>query len=187
VRKLALLLAVSMVCSCSSVHDPVAPKAPEEAEWKKEMKEGGRKVAAVTVRGAEVVGDSVGTAYHGVKNGFEEPELQAFGPYPRDYASTIRKHMLRFEGVKETASFQFAKPVKGYLNKGILRGGEIEWQGWVVDVAIAAKTPLGQPEVDEYVVRMKDGDIVEVIEKSYAGAIRRITDQPVAVPAAPQR
>jgi hypothetical protein len=131
------------------------------------------------------VSDSVGVAYRGVKTGFAEPKSDGYGPFPRDYVSSVRKHMLRFGGVKETASFQFGKPVRAYLNKGLLRGGDIEWQGWVVDLSIETKTALGQPEVDEYVVRMKDGEIVEVIEKPYASALRRVSGDP-SVPAAPR-
>jgi hypothetical protein len=151
------------------------------------MKESGQKVASATVRGAEVVGDSVGTAYRGVTEGFEDPEnAAAYGPYPRDYVNVIRKHMVRFEGTKKTASFQFGKPVKSYLNKGLLRGGDVEWQGWVVDVAIP-KIVFGKPRVDEYVVRMKDGEVVEVIDKAYAGALRRVSADTPPVPAAPRR
>ena len=181
-RTLALLAAVSVICSCST--DGTGDRVET---LKTGVKEGGQKVATATARGAVAVGDSVGTAYRGVTNGFEEPADQAaYGPYPRDYVNAIRKHMTRFEGVKESASFQFGKPVRSYLNKGLLRGGEIEWQGWLVDVSIP-KTRFGQPAVDEYVVRMKDDDVIEVLKKEYAGAFRRISDEPPAPPAAPRR
>ena len=133
-------------------------------------------MASATVRSAEAVGESVDTAYRGVRKGFEPPENNAYGPYPQDYANTIRKHMLRFEGVTGAASSQFGKPGGGYLNKGLLLGGEVEWQGWVVDLAIGTKTTFGQPDVDEYVVRMKDGDVVEVLEKAYATALTRVSE-----------
>src|SRR5262245_63187862 len=155
VRTLALLLALSLLvlASCTSFEAANSNVGALTTE----MKEGSQKVASATARGAEAVGESVGTAYRGVKNGFQEPDADAYGPYPKDYASTIRRHMLRFEGVEETASFQFGKPVRSYLNKGLLYGGEIDWQGWVVDLAIETKVRLGEPMIDEYVVRMKDG------------------------------
>jgi hypothetical protein len=185
VRTLVLLIATSLLCSCASREGD----DPDRGKWKAELSQSTQKAASATVRGAEVtaevVGDSVGTAYRGVKNGFAPPEDDAYGSYPRDYVNAIRKHLQRFEGVKQTASFQFGEPVRAYLNKGLLRGGEVEWQGWVVDVQVETKTALGQPEVNEYVVTMKDDDIVEVIEKAYAGALRRVGGG-TPVPAAPR-
>jgi len=100
---------------------------------------------------------------------------------------TIRKHMHRFERVPETASFRFGKPERSYLNKGLLRGGDVEWQGWIVEVAIETTTAFGQPHTDEYVVRMNDGDVVEVLEAEYAGALRRVRQDPPSAPAAPAK
>ncbi len=181
-RRLLLLLAVSLLCSCASARGRGSTAA---AELSKGVQEGGGKVAAASVRGAEAVSDSVGTAYHGVKKGFDQPASSDYGRYPEDYVDVVRKHLVRFEGVTEPASFRFGKPVRAYLNKGLLRGGEVDWQGWVVDVAIETKTAFGQPRVDEYVVRMTDGDVVEVVEKAYAGSIRRLAAEPT--PASRQR
>ena len=168
-RTLALLLTTLLLCSCSSFEGTSA----KVEDLGSDLKSGGRKVASATVSGAEAVGDSVGTAYHGVKQGFQEPDDGAYGPYPRDYVNKIRRHMLRFGDVDKSASFAFGKPERSYQNKGLLLGGEIEWQGWVVDVAVQTTTRLGQPETDEYVVRMNDGEVVEVVEKDHAGAIKR--------------
>lgn len=181
VRTLVLLLAVALLCSCTSLEGSTA----DTTTWTSEVKEGSKKVANATARGAEAVGDSMGTAYRGVTKGFEDPRDKAYGPYPRDYVNTIRKHMVRFEDIPEKASFRFGKPEKAYLNKGLLRGGDIEWQGWIVDLAIESTTAFGQPHTDEYVVRMNDGDVVEVVEKAYSTAIRRVSQDPV--PAAPKR
>jgi hypothetical protein len=174
-------IAALLLCACTSLEGTTA----DNATWTSEMKHGASRVASATARGAEAVGDSLGTAYHGVTNGFEDPADKAYGPYPRDYVMTIRKHMLRFQGVPATASFQFGKPVRSYLNKGLLRGGEIEWQGWVVDVAIQTTTAFGQPHTDSYVVRMNDGEVVEVLEAAFAGALRRV--DPTPSPASPAR
>jgi hypothetical protein len=186
VRTLVLLLAAALLCSCTITTSPETSARVEAL--KTGVKESSQAAATATVRGAEAVGEAAGTAYRGVTNGFETPESQAaFGPYPQDYVSAIRKHMMRFEGVKESASLVFGKPARGYLNKGLLRGGEIDWQGWVVDLTIETRTLLGQPDVDQYVVRMKDGEVVEVLEKAHAGAIRRIDDATAPVPAAPRQ
>jgi hypothetical protein len=182
VRTLFLLIAATALCSCVS--------RPDRGTWRTDITEGTQKVASATVRGAEVtaevVGESMGTAYRGMKTGYAQPDQGAYGPRPGNYVIDIRRHMLRFEGVKATASFQFGQPVRAYLNKGLMRGGDVEWQGWVVDVEIQTKTALGQPDVARYVVRMKDGEIVEVIEKAYASAFQRVPVDPPPVPAAPR-
>ncbi len=180
---LALFIAAFLIGACTSLEGTGARVETLTTD----VRDGTGRVAAVTARSAEAIGDSVGTAYRGVKQGYEEPESQAYGPAPRNYASAIRKHMLQFERVSRTASFSFGQPVKGYLNEGLLRGGEVEWQGWLVDLQIASRTRLGQPEVDEYVVSMKDGEIVEVIEKDHAGAFQRVSPDRPPVLASPQR
>ena len=169
-RTIVPLIAALLLCACASLEGTTA----DEETFSSDVKQGARAVASATARGAEAVGDSLGTAYQGVTNGFEDPESSAFGPYPSDYVRIIRKHMQRFEDVPETASFSFGKPERGYLNKGLLRGGKVEWQGWVVDLAIETKNAFGQPHTDAYVVRMNDGDVVEVLEAEYASALRRV-------------
>jgi hypothetical protein len=136
-------------------------------------------VGAGTAHGARAVGRSLGTAYRGVRQGFQDPAEAAYGPYPKGYASAIRKHMLRFEGVDQRASFELGEPVRSYLNKGLLRGGEIEWQGWIVDVSVHTISAFGQPRTDAFVVRLSGGDVVEVVEAAHAGALRRV---PAAAP-----
>ena len=68
-----------------------------------------------------------------------------------------------------------------------MRGGEVDWQGWVVDLEIETRTVLGQPRTVAYVVRMKDGEVIEVIEKAHAGALTRVSEAPAPAPAAPRR
>jgi len=180
VRTLVVAAAALFACACTSLEGTT----PDLDTWTHEVAEGGRKAASATARGAEAVGDTVGTGYRGVTNGFEDPaDEEAYGPFPHDYVAVIRKHMRRFEGVGPGASFKFGKPVRSYSNKGLLRGGDIEWQGWIVDVSIETTAAFGQPHSEEYVVRMNDGDVVEVLEAKYAGALRRVEPKPA--PAAP--
>lgn len=156
---------------CTSIDGPTA----EVDEWKGEWK--GRAVAVKdgTAAGAKAVGKSIGTAYRGVRDGFEEPNPAGFGPFPKGFASAIRRHMLRFEDVSEDASFKFGKPERAYMNRGILAGGEIEWQGWLVDLEIGTKTFAGQIRTKAYVVRMTDGEVEEVQDAAYTGTIRRLS------------
>jgi len=171
---LFLALSGSALCACTSLEGTTA----DTDTWTSEVKEGAEKVGSATARGAKAVGHSIGTAYRGVSNGFEDPNSKAYGPFPKNYVAVIRKHMMRFNGIEESASFEFGQPVRSYLNKGLLRGGDVEWQGWVVDVAVKTSSAFGQTHVDEYVVRMNDGDVVEVMPAAYAGALKRVPAQP---------
>jgi hypothetical protein len=178
-----LALACATLAACTSLEGTTA----DTDTWTSEVKEGAEKVGSATARGAKAVGHSIGTAYRGVSNGFEDPKNKAYGSFPKNYVAVIRKHMMRFNGIDETSSFEFGQPVRSYLNKGLLRGGDIEWQGWVVDVAIKTSTAFGQTHVDEYVVRMNDGDVVEVLPAAYAGALKRVpAGSSPAAPAPPR-
>ena len=171
---LFLALACAALCACTSLEGTTA----DTDTWTSEVKEGAEKVGSATARGAKAVGHSIGTAYRGVSNGFEDPKSKAYGPFPKNYVAVIRKHMIRFNDIDDDASFEFGQPVRSYLNKGLLRGGDVEWQGWVVDVAVKTSTAFGQTHVDEYVVRMNDGDVVEVMPAAYAGALKRVPAEP---------
>ena len=183
VRTLACTAALLCLCACTSLEGTTA----DTETWTSEVKAGTQKVAAATARGAKAVGSSIGTAYRGVSNGFEDPAAKAYGPFPRNYVAVIRKHMIRFEGIDPSSGFEFGQPVRAYLNKGLFRGGDIEWQGWIVDVSIKTVTAFGQPHVDEYVVRMSNGEVEEVLEARYAGAMKRFTSEHDSVPASRAR
>ena len=173
----ASLCAASL--ACTSIDGPTEDVETWRESWK------GRAVAVKdgAAAGAEAVGESLGTAYTGLRDGFEEPTSDAFGRSPRNYAERIRKHMIRFEGVPDDASFQFGKPERGYMNAGILAGGKVQWQGWLVDVEVETTTFAGQKRSKAYVVRMTDGEVEEVHEAQYAHVLRRVAEdtQPAAV------
>ena len=177
-------LAAWLLClgplACTSIDGPTS----DVDEWKKDWSTRATAVKDGAAAGAQAVGRSMGTAYRGVREGFEEPDASAYGPYPKGYADAIRRHMLRFEGVPKEASFRFGKPEKAYMNAGILAGGEIEWQGWVVDVAVETTTFAGQKRSKAYAVRMTNGEVEEVQDAAYAKAsVHRLSDetQPAAV------
>ena len=171
---LAATLAL-LATGCTTIDGPTEDVDTWKSNWK------GRAVAVKdgAAAGAEVVGESIGTAYTGIREGFEDPAANGFGKPPVRYAERIRKHMIRFEGVPEKASFKFGKPEKAYMNAGILAGGQIEWQGWVVDVEVETTTFAGQKRSKAYVVRMTDGEVEEVCDAKYAaGAVRRLEPRP---------
>ncbi|MGH0028809.1 MAG: hypothetical protein ACQGVC_03390 [Myxococcota bacterium] len=164
---------------CTSIDGPTEDVDTWKESWK------GRAVAVKdgAAAGAVAVGDSIGTAYTGIRDGFEDPEADAFGPAPKRYAERIRKHMIRFEDVPRDASFQFGAPERGYMNAGILAGGKVEWQGWLVDVEVETTTFAGQKRSKAYVVRMTQGEVEEVHDAQYTHALRRLeprTERPAS-------
>jgi len=176
-RAIRVALACGLLSGCTSLEGPTA----DVDTWKASWRDRAGAVADGAVEGAQVVGDSLGTAYEGVRDGFAEPDPDGFGTYPRDYAEIVRSHMIRFEGHPETAEFRFSRPVKSYTNEGILAGGHVDWQGYVVDVKVETETFAGQMRTKSYAVRMRDGQVVEVLDSTYAGALKRA---PQSFPAA---
>jgi len=166
---LLLLLLGGLGCTSTSYSEP----ALRTDDWTDEVKVQASRAARATAAGASAAGSAVGTAYTGVRDGFATPDENGYGAFPADYATAIRKHMIRFEGVSPKASFRFGKPERGYLNKGILAGGKVEWQGYLVEMDVVKETLFdSQAKPDSYVVRMFDGEVVEVMEAKYATAVR---------------
>lgn len=166
---LPVWLCLLTLAGCTSIDGPTA----DVDEWKSGWKDRAVAVKDGAAAGASAVGESLGTAYEGVRSGFEEPDPEAYGPYPKGFAGRIKRHMVRFEDVPDDATFEFGRPERGYSNRGILAGGEIDWQGWLVDVEIGTTTFAGQKRTNAYVVRLTHGEIEEVLEAEYAGALRR--------------
>lgn len=170
----ALLVLGTAVLGCTSIDGPTA----DVDEWKATWADRAGRMADATSAGANKVGESFGVAVDGVKAGFEEPDPKGYGRYPKQYVATIRQHMIRWERTPEDANFQFGLPEKGFMNKGILAGGEIEWQGWLVDINVETTSFAGQKRTKTYVVRMRDGGVVEVHDAQYATALRRLEPDP---------
>lgn len=169
-HSICILVAVLALSGCASSPS----SAPQLEEQPGRVGSGAKAVAKGAARGAKAVGHSLAEAYHGVTTGFEEPTGEAtFGRYPKHYAGEIRKHFERFLGVSPKASYEFGRPVKGYINEGILLGGEIAWQGYLVDVEIETRS-LIQTTRHGYVVRMRDGEVIEVHEAAKSGYLHRV-------------
>ena len=173
----SVTFATLALVGCSSLSGP-----PQDTDqWKAEWKGRASRWADGASRGATAVGSSLGTAVQGVRTGFEDPDQDGFGPYPRDYTRAIRSHLLRFEGIPRDASIRFGKPEKGYITQGILRGGGVVWQGYLVDVEIEHRARSeSQSRSRTYVVRLRDGEGIEVHNARQTAALRRL---PSSVPA----
>lgn len=164
----AILAAASITCASSPSKAPQIEEKP--AQWGEEAK----KLGGAAVRGGKAVGNSLGDAYKGVTSGFDDPDEDAFGRYPTHYAERIRKHFERFLDMPRNASYELSQPQKGHVNKGILLGGGVEWQGYLVDVDIALDSALpGGDRVLHYVVRMRDGEVIDVHDEHSVGVLRR--------------
>jgi hypothetical protein len=173
VSSLLVCVLAAFALGCATYSQPAAEPAAWAAEVRGTVKQTAARTAKVTARSTAAASEAMGVAYHGVKNGFEDPDAAAYGAYPRDFATAIRKHMQHFLGVPAHASFQFGKPEKGYLNKGLLLGGAVAWQGYLVEVRVVEEAVFeSQVEPDAYVVRMRDGDVVEVMRAEYASGLR---------------
>ena len=165
-RSALLVSACAAALGCTSLDAPT-----QDAEsWKNSWKER----AGTVADGARVVGDSLATAASGVAKGFDAPDAAAFGAYPRDYPRIIQTHLVRFEGLPRKASLRFGRPVQGYINQGLLQGGGIAWQGYLVDVRAALPSRFeGQEREIAYTVRLRDGEVIEVHDARYASSLKR--------------
>ena len=168
----SVIVAAVALAACSSLSGP-----PQETDqWKAEWKGRASRWADGASRGASAVGSSLGTAVRGVRTGFEDPDEDGFGPYPRNYAQTIKSHLVRFEGIAPDASIRFGRPEKGYITQGILRGGGVVWQGYLVDVEIEHVSKIeSQSRTRTYVVRLRDGEVIEVHSAQHTAALRRLS------------
>lgn len=159
IRGVALpLLACLLLPACAS-----SPEA-EKPDVGRGVIEGSKAVGRAVKDGATAFGHGMGTAYSGVRHGFQEPSDEAtFGPYPKNYVDTVKKYFFRVLRYPEDTRFVLGRPQKGYMNKGLFRGGGVAWQGWLIDVEVETVQSLtGHRAGHEYVVRMRDNEIIEV-------------------------
>ena len=171
IRSALLTLACAAALGCASIDAP----AQDSESWKSTWKERASAMADGAAAGAKAVGSSFSTAASGVAKGFDDPDSEAFGAYPRDYPRIIQTHLLRFEDIPRKASLRFARPVRGYINKGLFQGGGIAWQGYLVDVTVAIPSRFeGQGRELAYTVRMRDGEVIEVHDARYASSLKRV-------------
>ena len=161
----------ALLAGCATYSAP----ALEPEAWAQSMKTGASDAADATARSAVAAKAAMGTAYRGVREGFQEPDPKGYGAYPKNFAAAIRKHMVHFEDVPNGASFRFGRPEKGCLNEGLFTGGEIAWQGYLVEVEIVRSARFeSQSKPESYVARLRDGDVVEVLRADYADGLRWI-------------
>ena len=160
-----VLLLLPLACASSAAQAPDIGRGAVE---------GGRAVAVAVGRGAVATGRAVGqgavatgrgmgTAYRGLRDGFQAPEGGGYGPAPKRYVHLIKRHFVRALDYPEDARFAFRRPVRGYMNYGLLRGGGVAWQGWLVDVKVETDRLMGEEaRVEQLVVRVRGGEVIDV-------------------------
>ena len=160
--------------ACASSPEGVA----EKPDLGRGVIEGSKAVGRAVANGAVAFREGMGTAYRGVRHGFQEPsDDAAFGPHPRGYVDLVKKHFFRVLRYPDDTRFRFARPQKGYMNKGLFRGGGVAWQGWLVDVDVETVQSLTKHRAGRsYVVRIRDGEIIEVHQDSTL--LRRLEQEP---------
>jgi hypothetical protein len=140
--------------------------------------EGSKAVGRAVKHGATAFGRGMGTAYQGIRHGFQEPSQDAaYGPYPKGYVVAVKKYFHRVLRYPEDTRFVLGRPQKGYMNRGLFRGGGVAWQGWLIDVQVETVQNLTGHRADHaYVVRMRNNEIIEV--HSDSTLLRRVEQPP---------
>lgn len=78
---------------------------------------------------------------------------------PKDYKNTIK---IYFSIDFANAVFSFSKPIKGYRRKGLAYGGEIVWEGWMVEVNITKKSRTGRLYITQpYLFFFKENQVID--------------------------
>ena len=108
-----------------------------------------------------VVALSLGTSALGCAK-FDTPRHDAqFGRPPADYGPAVKQYMLSHLDFPDDARIRIGKPRRAYMNEGAWLGGKILWVGYLVDVHVQS-VQKGFRRSEDYVIRMRDGEIVEV-------------------------
>lgn len=154
---LLLLACAGLGCASTSAQDPDYGEPPDLAEATIAF-------AGAVKTGAGAAARGMGTAYRGVRSGFAEPDdAAACGPYPKNYVRLVKHHFQRVLRYPEDTSYRLGRPARGYMNQGLLRGGGVAWQGWLVDVDVETRQKLtGHRSARHYIVRLRDGEVVDV-------------------------
>ena len=169
------ILAALLLAACASTPEEEVEEKPDLGRG---VIEGSKAVGKAMKDGAVSFGKGMGTAYKGVRHGFQEPDADSsFGRYPKQYVSLVRKHFFRVLRYPDDTRFVLSKPQRGYMNKGLFRGGGVAWQGWLVDVDVETVQGLtGHRASRSYVVRIRDNEIIEVHKDGTL--LRRVESSP---------
>lgn len=176
IRGVALpILACLLFAACASTPEEEVVDKPDLGRG---VIEGSKAMGVAMKDGAVAFGKGMGTAYQGVRHGFQEPtEEAAFGPFPKRYVNNVKKHFFRVLRYPDDTRFVLGRPQRGYMNKGLLRGGGVAWQGWLVDVEVETVQGLTRHRAGRrYVVRMRNNEIIEVHKDDTL--LRRVEQHP---------
>ena len=105
-------------------------------------------MARAVTGGAAAFGRGVGTAYGGVRQGFQEPAGDAaYGPYPKNYVDLVKKHFTRVLRYPESANYTLGKPARGFFEGALasagVRAGEAVMVGDDAEADVAGALAAG--------------------------------------------
>ena len=162
IRGVALpFLACLLFAACASTPEEEVADKPDLGRG---VIEGSKAVGIAMKDGAVAFGRGMSTAYRGVRHGFQAPaDEAAYGPFPKHYVDNVKKHFFRVLRYPDDTRFVLGRPLRGFMNQGLLRGGGVAWQGWLVDVEVETVQSLTKHRAGRrYVVRLRDDEIIEV-------------------------
>lgn len=98
-----------------------------------------------------------------------------YGYPPKDYRNKIKNYFSNKIKRANYAHYTFSIPQKAYKQKGLAYGGDIDWRGWMVDVAVETQSRTGRMQgVKPYMILFKNSVIVEGILGSSHKLITRV-------------
>ncbi|TQV61994.1 MAG: hypothetical protein FNT15_08210 [Sulfurovum sp.] len=90
-----------------------------------------------------------------------------FASTPKDYKHSIQNYFALKAPTKKV--YDFKEPIKAYKREGFAYGGNVSWQGWLVDVKVNENN-IAKP----YMILFKNEQIVDVILGNEHKLITRI-------------
>ena len=108
------------------------------------------------------------TIMTGCATGFKQPATGSnYGAYPENYETLVKQSFDETLIDPESARFRFLKPRKGYSNRGWALGGDVVWQGYLVQTRVNAKNRFGgYTGFKSYVLMVRDGHVSRVLARN---------------------
>ena len=87
-----------------------------------------------------------------------------YGAKPQHYQTAIKNYFSTKLTRGEEGKYKFGEPKRGYMQKGLAYGGDLDWKGWLVETSVATPSRTGRYLTPRpYMVLFKGEQIVEHI------------------------
>jgi len=102
-------------------------------------------------------------------------QTSKYGYPPQHYRETIKSYFSNKLKRGNISTYTFSKPKRAFKRKGLAYGGEVAWRGWLVDVAVTARSRIGRIlSPKPYMVLFKNSVIIEDIMGSKHALLTRV-------------